>query len=350
MKKNNYFVFGFLLIVSVLFFNLGSSLEVVDYNYDLSSSGIQIMQLKYEPYPVSPGDYFDIYIKVNIGLSVNYVKFELVEDFPFSLDNNENATRIFEGSGLNEVVLKYTVRVDKNAVESENKLKLKIITKKNTNDGMIQEFNINVINPRTDFDAVIQDSTTSAVSIALANIGKNVANSIIVRVPEQDEFILTGSDGQMVGNLDAGDYTIVSFSGSLNSRIKEPTFKFDIYYTDNIGERRVVNMELPLSSLNSNLNNEGNFSNLDFQFMGRERQFQKKSSISIWYIISGISLLIIIVVFFLKKRYPEKFNDSLKKISFKLKRNKTTKEKKSKDDSETPDWIKNFKNKDSKVK
>ena len=71
---------------------------------------------------------------------------------------------------------------------------------------------IDVADAQTNFDLVVQDSTSSEVSLAIANVGKNTANSMIVRIPEQNGFRVTGTNGQMVGNLDSGDYTIASFS------------------------------------------------------------------------------------------------------------------------------------------
>jgi hypothetical protein len=41
--------------------------------------------------------------------------------------------------------------------------------------------------------------------------GNNPAYSVTVRIPEQDQFTAQGSAASIVGNLDKGDYTIVSF-------------------------------------------------------------------------------------------------------------------------------------------
>src|SRR4030042_2100237 len=201
------------LIVGIFFFlavvNFTSAYEV---NYNNTNFGdIQVTSLKYEPYPANPGEYVDIWIKANLGSSTDYVKFELLDSFPFSVDSSENRVREYEDfSG--SVVMHYKVRVDEDAVEGTNQLKIKIISDKYSSSGYIYSMDVEVADAQTDFDLVIQDSTSSEISLAIANIGKNTANSMIVRIPEQESYKSTGTNGQMVGNLESGDYTIVSFS------------------------------------------------------------------------------------------------------------------------------------------
>jgi hypothetical protein len=219
-------------------------------------------------------------------------------------------------------------------------------------------FNISIENSRTAFDAVIQEISNSEVSIAIANTGKYTANSVIVRIPEQDYYTTTGTNGQMVGNLESGDYTIVSFS--LSSKIillsnsqtqkkyqnssteplqrdlnQKQNLSVDIYYTDNIGERRIVTLALPISLTNLNGLNSTGMNNLSSNF-----QRKNPSSWSIWHIllvliaIFGLSFLII------KKKFPSQSKELIERI-FKKKKKKIS-------SNEVPDWIKNTKEKERK--
>ena len=68
-----------------------------------------------------------------------------------------------------------------------------------------------VVGGETDFDITFSESSLGQTSLSVANIGSNPALSVTVRVPEQDNFRVQGSTASIVGNLDMGDYTIVSF-------------------------------------------------------------------------------------------------------------------------------------------
>jgi len=68
-----------------------------------------------------------------------------------------------------------------------------------------------VIGGGTDFDVTVSDSSSAQTSLFVANTGNNPAYSVTVRIPEQDNFNVQGSTASIVGNLDKGDYTIVSF-------------------------------------------------------------------------------------------------------------------------------------------
>lgn len=239
-----------LLILILLSISLVSAESmVVDIGSKLyggsASSDIQIRQLKYEPYPVNPGEYFSLWIKVeNIGGLTKNAVFELNPKYPFSLDTNEDAVRDFGQLSSVPVILEYKIRVDKDAVEGVNPIELKYSTDSNSENWIYHTFEIQVEDAQTDFDIVIQESSDDTMSIAIANIGKNVANSVIVKVPEQDNFKTIGSSGQMVGNLENGDYTLVSFQIQKKALAKDNILEFQIDYTDNIGERRSIIKQL----------------------------------------------------------------------------------------------------------
>ena len=80
-----------------------------------------------------------------------------------------------------------------------------------------------VIGGGTDFDVTVSESSTEQTSLSVANTGNNPAYSVTVRIPEQDQFAVQGSTSSIVGNLDEGDYTIVSFQiTSVGSSFREP--------------------------------------------------------------------------------------------------------------------------------
>jgi len=334
------FFFTFLIIgtISAIEVNLTPS----------SSSVIQMSSLKYEPYPVNPGEYFDIWISAKFLRNPRTdVQFELAQTYPFSIDSNESAIKTYAAGAISSsLLLNYKVRVDKNAVEGVDKL---TIIYQFEGTYYTQEFDINIENTQTNFDAVIQDVTSSEVSIAIANTGKNTANSVIVKIPEQDSFMVTGTDGEMVGNLASGDYSIVSFEISKKmSQISSQTenndnkknfqgvqtsqsenLTFDIYYTDNIGMRRNVSMQLPVY-MASNVSTMG------------PAGFRGQSSSSIpWYVYLIIIAVLLTTFIIIYKKFPEQTKKFINKINprrlFKKKENQIT---------DIPDWIKKSKEKE----
>lgn len=89
---------------------------------------IQVLTLKYEPFPVNPGEYVDVWLKVgNEGdADIDDFAIELVSKFPFSIDSGETATRHYGKILANSIVLvHYKVRVSEDAVEGDNFLKFR---------------------------------------------------------------------------------------------------------------------------------------------------------------------------------------------------------------------------------
>jgi len=320
-----------------------------------------------DPNPAVPNDYVKVIFEIsNLGNCKEGFAVRLNPEYPFSLDLNDSSVQEIEtnpyASGYRSVwMIPYKIRVDSAAFDGDYSLKLQYHEGSDSNWESYVEggFNVTIEDARTKFDAVIQESSGNDVSIALANIGKYTANSVIVRIPEQDSFVASGTDGQMVGNLESGDYTIVGFtitsklgipqrnmsksnSGNPSSN-NMPTqttnsnkLKFDIYYTDNIGERRVVNMELPL--------NIGNSSGT--MAMGSFPGRPKTSSSSGW--IKWIVIIAILIIgFVIYKKYPEQTKKGIQNIYSKLKGLTKNKEKES-SSSKVPDWVKNAKDKEKR--
>ena len=67
------------------------------------------------------------------------------------------------------------------------------------------------IGGETDFDVAFSQSSQGQTSLSVANTGNNPAQSVSVRVPQQNNFKVSGTNSAIIGNLDKGDYTVVSF-------------------------------------------------------------------------------------------------------------------------------------------
>lgn len=351
------FVFALLLVFGFNFVNA-----------ETQSCNPTIQLVSQDPNPAVPNDYVKVIFEIsNLGNCKEGFAVRLNPEYPFSLDLNDSSVQEIEtnpyASGYRSVwMIPYKIRVDSAAFDGDYSLKLQYHEGSDSNWEFYVEkgFNVTIEDARTKFDAVIQESSGSDVSIAIANIGKYTANSVVVRIPEQESFVASGTDGQMVGNLESGDYTIVGFTVTSKSVIPQrnmskgnggnppsnnmPTqsaisnkLQFDIYYTDNIGERRVVNMELPLNIGNSSGMAMGSFN-------GRQRAPASSSSGWIkWIIIVAV----LIVAFVVYKKYPEQTKKKLID-SYNWLKSRIKKKEKISSNNKVPDWVKNAKEKEKR--
>jgi hypothetical protein len=87
----------------------------------------------------------------------------------------------------------------------------------------------------TDFDVVFSEESTTEKSFTVSNIGSNTADSVTVKIPTQNGWKTSAGSSQIIGNLEKGDYTTVSFpvtqTGSNN------ILNLLIEYTNTLGER-----------------------------------------------------------------------------------------------------------------
>lgn len=267
--------------------------EIYATTSDISSSSIQVESLKYEPYPVNPDEYFTLWISAKkTGSGTSAVTFELMPAYPFSLDSNEEATRHFGALMGESALLEYKIRVDKDAVMGENQIELRYKLDGST-AWISKSFDITVDDAQTSFDAVIQDIEGSTISLALANTGKNIANSVIVKIPEQDNFVAVGTAGQMVGNLDDGDYTIVGFDVNKIQQSTGNVIIFQIDYTDNIGERRSQYLELILDLSGTMTVSSGELP-AGFPKNGSKSGVPPETSNTWMWIVGGLAIILLI--------------------------------------------------------
>lgn len=88
-----------------------------------TSAALELTIPRYEPYPAQPGEYVDVWLKVqNIGGSeAKNVVITAENKFPFSLDPSTTATKVIGSirAGQYELI-KYKLIVDENAIQGDN--------------------------------------------------------------------------------------------------------------------------------------------------------------------------------------------------------------------------------------
>lgn len=303
------------VVVGVLLANVAWCQNIVSDAVNLKTTFVS-----QDPYQAEPGGYVDLLFKVeNFGTkNAENVVYELLQEYPFSLDPGLNATRelgTITTTNENAYLVKYKVRVDKDAVKGDNEITLRYTFGSRGFDTFYttEKFNVSVSDPRTDFDVIVQDSTTST-TLAIANIGANTAYSAIVKIPEQEGFRVTGASADIMGNLDAGDYTLASFQitaiGAANATMGRGNatalrgtasatmsgeagrnLSVEISYTDALGIRRTVQKEVRL---------DAGFGVNGTSF-GQARTTQAGQSLisnGLLYIVIGVVGIIAVIAFF----------------------------------------------------
>ncbi len=331
----------------LVFFTLVFLISFISADVSIGCS-LDINLINQEPYPASPGEYVKVVFQVN-GVEnpdCQNVEFEVLPSYPFTLKEGQVSVKTLKSSTYvyeykNDWMIPFTFLVNEAALSGDMELKVQYNFQKAgaiSSSHIMETFVIPIEDSRTDFDAVVQDISGTDISIAIANVGKYTANSVIVKVPEQEGVKAIGTNGQMVGNLENGDYTIVSFSisqrptqgGSLQRTEGEKTsspektkLTIQIDYTDAIGERRTKEMEVEFDFESFMTMSEG--ANPLASKMGARQQS------SAWYknwVFWIVLIVVLIVGFFLWGKYK------IRILEF-IQRKKDLRKKK----ENVPDWV-----------
>lgn len=200
--------------------------------------------LNQDPYPAVPGEIVKLVFQID-GLSdpdCGTVSVIFKEEFPFTLDPS---SKVFQQAEAGTYIknygdfwlIPYKVRVNKDALDGDNKLSLDI--KNSAHVGTkLEDFEVNVRDLRTDFEIAVKEynPATRILTFQILNIGENDVEALTVDIPTQDSLAVKGSSRNIVGSLDSNDDTTFSFEGIP----KGGDIKLIITYTDEINERRIL--------------------------------------------------------------------------------------------------------------
>jgi len=336
-------------------YQAGKNYLNIDYTVKIDKDAVQGQRQLQLKYSTNYGIWETVSFSVNI-VSKEFAQIIYVDkakldpgketDMKFTITNIGNAplqNMIFSWQEPNGAILpvyssdtKYVKYLD---VGESVDLTYKVIADVNTKPGLYQ-LNLNLksesvsnstsniistkagifIGGETDFDVAFSESSAGQTSLSVANTGNNPAQSVSVKIPQQQLFRVAGSNSAIIGNLDKGDYTIVSFqivqSGSMNfTGLKGQSsqqnsqglriniskgginvnnggndLKVLIEYTDTTGERRSVEKNVPIqfravSGQTTTING---------------RQTQQKSGFigSVWF---WVLIIVVVIGFFVLK-------------------------------------------------
>jgi hypothetical protein len=275
---------------------IGTSFDV----YVLGTNKIMVSGVS--PTTLEPGRPTDVtFFLSNVGSSpIRNLLFNWKQPddviLPVGSDNTRYVNSI--GTGQNGSVT-FTMVTNLDAVPGVYPVGLTLsYTDGNTTTTVASEMGI-IVGGTTDFGVSAQGSG-GQLSLSIANIGSNNANSVSVEIPSQPVFSTVGESSAILGNLNAGDYTTASFQLASNAaRNATGTtagngqgLTVRISYTDTTGQRRSVDKVVALTG---GIFSQGSAS-------GSTATRTQGSGTGLTYIIIGVVGIAVIVGFFLYRQ------------------------------------------------
>jgi hypothetical protein len=287
MRQKNIFPLLAVFVLAVaVFMNFNLAFVNADnsyqQNYSVSASGnptsaqFVLQALKYEPYPVIPGEWFDVWVKAeNIGQNdAQSAVFELLPQYPF--ESNDSLVRNYglipgtvnaykiklpseQNPEENQVIMKFRVKAEDNAPAGTSILKIKMSSDANS-AGFVYNLPIEIEKSDIDFEVVMQSSNPLSSSFTIGNIGSNSAGIITVKL-NPDQWNLNGDVSYDIGNLNNGDFSRFTIQGSPKENVK--SVSLEISYTDVSGVRHSITKNVPVLASSE----KASVSNLDKPYL-----------------------------------------------------------------------------------
>jgi len=266
MVNDNYKWIGSLGVFAILFiiiFGMANMAMAQNVNpeYDIIS-GLYISNATYySPYPVEPGRYFDLYVRLKSVVSkgsLTNVSCWIEPSYPFSIDQTDQSK--FDIGNLatyQEVLLKFKIRVDEKAVTGSNNLVLTCSA-----DGKTQSTKLPIYIQA--HDAILQISNVESIPIifepnkigtlilTLNNLASVTLKDITVKLEIEDENIpfapINETNENRIQIIESGNEKNVTFNLIALSNAIAGTYKIPvtITYFDMLGKKYTKNVIIGL--------------------------------------------------------------------------------------------------------
>ena len=248
-----------LLIFGILFFIFASISNVLAIDLDISTPSLStgggsfftITGLRYEPYPVGPGEQFDLWAKVeNKGASeTRNATCVLKIDYPFSLYQG-SLTNSYGKLGSGEsTVFQFRLQVDQKAVQGSNELQLWCTEDPSSNVWKIQKIGImvqtrystlNIKNIKTD-PAIVPPGKEAKLLITLENFADSAMKDLNVKLDLSTVSIAPSGEvaEKKIRVLESGGVADLIFNIKALPDAKGGIYKmpFTLTYSDNLGKQ-----------------------------------------------------------------------------------------------------------------
>jgi hypothetical protein len=212
-------------------------------------SSLVITGLRYEPYPVSPGEIFDVWIKIeNRGnTAFNNATCILKPEFPFSLYQGQALKSYGKMNAGDAAVFQYKIKADMNVSEGNNELKVECTRDPSEGSWQINKINImiqtryptlNLKEIRTDPE-MISPGKEATLLFTLENQADSAMKDIDLKLNLPDEIAPSGEVAEKkLRMIEAGAVSDMMFMIKAMPDTEGGIYKipFTLAYTDNLGK------------------------------------------------------------------------------------------------------------------
>jgi len=250
MKRIFLIIVFFFAITSVSAIEIDLPSSYLNRTADIDIPNIDVISLKYEPFPVEPGEYFTLWLRIqNLGNDkADNALVEVVDSYPFSIQGNKVFSIGSLGSRQEYVLKIEKVKVDESAVEGDNELEV-LLTAGGAYKGLVKSVKLKIsvqsVSPILDINVIsepeiIEQGSLGDLILNIKNLDNSVIEDISVKLNLPDQFVPIGSttekkiDKLLPGKEDSLIFRVISDAGAATKAYKIP---FEITYFDEIGNK-----------------------------------------------------------------------------------------------------------------
>lgn len=204
---------------------------------------LDLILVNQDPYPVSPGENVKVIFQVEgtTNRECGQVGLKIVENFPFSVDPSSKSFQTIEsGTFVRDYsgnwVVPFTLRIGEDAKEGTNKLEVELSQGGNVLGALVKSFDIEIEEVQTEFEIHVKDYSKSkqTITLEILNVGGKDVDALSIEIPKQENIEVLGNNKNILGVLDANEYTTTTFQANANSG----ELVFIVKYNDITGTRR----------------------------------------------------------------------------------------------------------------
>ncbi|MFH0979169.1 MAG: hypothetical protein V1837_07785 [Candidatus Woesearchaeota archaeon] len=262
-----------IIVIMLLACTVYVSAQLTDSNIGVGSTATsqQATFVNQDPDPAEPGGYVDVRFKLeNVGTEqAKAVVFEILPEFPFSLDPGDNATRTLgtveaRQIGVNAYVIHYRLRIDKSAVQGNSQIRVRYSVNNGETWRTLDPFQVRIqssnpilaIESVTSIPEMIGPGETASISIRLKNMAdgyfknikatlqliKQVQTATSVSFEELPFSPIGSTNEKILLRIDIGESANLAFELIADPDTKAGVYKVPIVlgFSDQLGKNYTV--------------------------------------------------------------------------------------------------------------
>jgi len=219
-------------------------------SYSSEGSVLVITGLRYEPYPVGPGEQFDLWVKIENRGAQEFANATCIikPDYPFSLYQGESVKSYGKLRGGDVTVFQFKLAIDQKSVQGSNELQVWCTKDPSSNAWTIQKIPIlvqtryptlNIKGVKTE-PSLISPGEDAVLLLSLENLADSAMKDILVRLDLSSVSIAPSGEiaEKKLRMLESSGIADLIFSIKALPDAEGGIYKipFTLSYTNNLGD------------------------------------------------------------------------------------------------------------------